>query len=176
MAIFGDALRQAFMPESEYNSLREEQKAWGRLQRPLVLLLATVLCIAVVVAVSVSLAIVFPGESNRRPFCRDRGRIQALRLANVSLDAAADSESYHGAFYLTDEEAADYYWMVVFLPSAIVFSVSTVYLSSGQCQTHLSHSLINREEVSHIGYGPEYLFLKLIKKCLFFGASIELQF
>lgn len=131
MAIIGDALRQAFMPKREYESLREEQKAWGRLQRPIVLSIAAILCIAVVVAVSASLAIVFPGDSSRRPFCRDR-RIQALRLGNVTVDVAAAADSYHGAFYLTDEEAADYYWMVVFLPSAIVFLVSSAYLFSGE--------------------------------------------
>lgn len=133
MAIIGDALRQAFMPKREYDSLREEQKAWGRLQRPIVLLLAGVVCVAVVVAVSVSLAIVFPGESSRRQFCQDR-RFQALKLVNASVDdAAAAGESYRGAFYLTDEEAADYYWMVVFVPSAIVFAVSAAYLLSGEC-------------------------------------------
>lgn len=134
MAIIGDALRQAFMPKRDYDGLREEQRAWGRLQKPLVLLLAGVVSIAVVVAVSVSLAIVFPGEPNRRPLCRDR-RIQALPLVNMSIDAAdSDSYSYHGAFYLTDEEAADYYWMVVFLPSAVIFLISAVYLLPGEYQ------------------------------------------
>ncbi|XP_010924588.1 uncharacterized protein [Elaeis guineensis] len=124
MAIIGDALRQAFMPKHEYESLREEEKAWGRLQRPLAVALAAAFGLAVVVAVSVSMSIVFPGEAARRPFCRDP-RIQALPM-NTSQEP--DLYGYHGAFYLTDEEAADYYWLVVFIPSAIVFLASVVYL------------------------------------------------
>ncbi|EHA8591168.1 hypothetical protein COCNU_scaffold035709G000010 [Cocos nucifera] len=127
MAIIGDALRQAFMPKHEYESLREEEKAWGRLQRPLAAVLAAALGLAVVVAVFVSMSIVFPGEAGRRPFCRDR-RIQALPM-NASQEP--DLYRYHGAFYLTDEEAADYYWLVVFIPSAIVFLASVVYLLAG---------------------------------------------
>lgn len=127
MAIIGDALRQAFMPKHEYNSLREEEKAWGRLQRPLVSALAILIIAAVVVAVSVSLSIVFPADPGRRPLCHDR-RIQALPM-NVRLES--ESYQYHGAFYLTDDEAADYYWMVVFVPSAIVFLASVVYLFAG---------------------------------------------
>lgn len=127
MAIIGDALRQAFMPKHEYESLREEEKAWGRLQRPLAVVLAAALGLAVVVAVSVSMSIVFPWDAGLRPLCRDR-RIQALPM-NASLEP--DLYGYHGAFYLTDEEAADYYWMVVFIPSAIVFLASVVYLLAG---------------------------------------------
>ncbi|XP_008793053.2 uncharacterized protein LOC103709477 [Phoenix dactylifera] len=127
MAIIGDALRQAFMPKHEYESLREEERAWGRLQRPLVAALAAALGLAVIVAVSGSMSIVFPGDAGRRPFCRDR-RIQALPM-NASQEP--DLYRYHGAFYLTDEEAADYYWMVVFIPSAIVFWASVVYLLAG---------------------------------------------
>ncbi|KAL4195254.1 hypothetical protein AMTRI_Chr05g72430 [Amborella trichopoda] len=48
MAITGDALRQAFMPKHEYESLREEDKAWV-----------------------ISLNIVFQANGER-PFCHDR--------------------------------------------------------------------------------------------------------
>ena len=128
MAIIGDALRQAFMPKHEYESLREEVKAWGRLQRPLAAVLAAALGLAVVIAVSVSMSIVFPGDASRRPFCRDR-RIQA---PPINATQEPDMYGYHGAFYLTDEEAAGYYWMVVFIPSAIVFLASVVHLLAGE--------------------------------------------
>ncbi|KAJ0989253.1 hypothetical protein J5N97_007609 [Dioscorea zingiberensis] len=127
MAILGDALRQAFMPKREYDSLRDEEKAWGRLQRPLTAGLAGAVAFSVVISVSVSLSIAFPGDVNRRPFCKQR-RMQALP---VNVTQEPDLYGYHGAFYLTDEEAADYYWMVVFVPSAIVFSASALYLLAG---------------------------------------------
>lgn len=145
MAIIGDALRQAFMPKHEYESLREEEKAWGRLQRPLAGVLAAALGLAVVIAVSVSMSIVFPGDAGRRPFCPDR-RIQALPMNTTQ---EPDMYGYHGAFYLTDEQAADYYWMVVFIPSVIVFFSSVIYLlagepaSLGSLSFLLFHSLIS---------------------------------
>ncbi|KAH7682462.1 hypothetical protein IHE45_05G123700 [Dioscorea alata] len=127
MAILGDALRQAFMPKREYDSLRDEDKAWVRLQRPMVAALTGAIAFSIVIAVSVSLSIVFPRDVNRRPFCKHR-RIQALP---VNATQEPDLYGYHGAFYLTDEEAADYYWMVVFVPSAIVFLASALYLLAG---------------------------------------------
>ncbi|KAM0944415.1 hypothetical protein DsansV1_C11g0108581 [Dioscorea sansibarensis] len=127
MAILGDALRQAFMPKREYDSLRDEEKAWVRLQRPMVAALTCAIAFSVIIAASVSLSIVFPRDVNRRPFCKDR-RIQAL---SVNATQEPDLYGYHGAFYLTDEEAADYYWMVVFVPSAIVFLASALYLLAG---------------------------------------------
>ncbi|KAL0763638.1 hypothetical protein Bca101_079789 [Brassica carinata] len=36
--------------------------------------------------------------------------------------------SFECAFYLTDQETVDFYWMVVFLPSMMIFLVSSVYL------------------------------------------------
>ncbi|XP_010254079.1 PREDICTED: uncharacterized protein LOC104595166 isoform X2 [Nelumbo nucifera] len=125
MAIIGDALRQAFMPKYEYDSLREEEKAWSRLQRPIITVSLTVLCLAVLVSVFISLNIVFPADEGKRPFCRDR------RLQPLSVNFSADSDLFPRAFYLTEQEAADYYWMVVFMPSAIIFFVSVVYLLAG---------------------------------------------
>lgn len=130
MAILGDALRQAFMPKREYDSLRDEDKAWVRLQRPMVAALTGAIAFSSVIAVSVSLSIVFPRDVNRRPFCKHR-RIQALP---VNATQEPDLYGYHGAFYLTDEEAADYYWMVVFVPSAIVFLASALYLLAGELE------------------------------------------
>lgn len=127
MAIIGDALRQAFMAKHEYENLREEEKAWGRLQRPLVSALAGVIGVSVVVAAVVSLSIVFPGDPGRRPFCRDR-RIQALRMNE---EEVSDLYPSHGAFFMTDKEAAEFYWMVVFIPSGLVFLASVIYLLAG---------------------------------------------
>ncbi|XP_009421203.2 uncharacterized protein LOC104000798 [Musa acuminata AAA Group] len=133
MAILGDALRQAFMPKREYERLREEERAWGRLQRPLVTSAAAAVGFAVLVAVVVNLSIVFPREASQRPFCRDWKVLQALQL-NVSQES--ELHRYRGAFYLTDQEAVDYYWMVVFVPSAVVFVVSVAYLVAGMAMAY----------------------------------------
>lgn len=128
MALIGDALRQAFMPKREYDGLREEERVWGRVQKPVVTAVAAGLCLAVLTAVAVSIRIVFPANSYRRPFCRDQ-RVQTLRT-NTTVEP--DTYRYNrGAFYLTDEEAADYYWMAVFIPSTVVFCASAVYLFAG---------------------------------------------
>lgn len=126
MAIIGDALRQAFMPKREYENLRDEDKAWLRLQRPMLMLAVSIVLIAVVVSTFVSLKIVFPTDGLRRPFCGDR-RLQPLSI-NMT---GRDLDLYPGAFYLTDQETVDYYWMVVFIPSAIIFFFSVIYLLAG---------------------------------------------
>lgn len=113
-AIVGDALRQAFMPKDEYESLREEEKAWGRLQRPLVMMCVTVIWVGIVVSVVLALVVVFPGKGER-PFCQKR-RIQALPSA---------------AYLLTEEEAVQYFWFGLFLPTNIFFGVSIIYLLAG---------------------------------------------
>ncbi|KAL6556615.1 hypothetical protein OROGR_005903 [Orobanche gracilis] len=131
MAIIGDALRQAFMPKHDYESLRDEEKAWHKLQKPLVSLTLTLISLAVLISTAISLKIVFPDDNLRRPFCRDL-RIQPLSI-NFTAQGSVGGESDHlpGAFALTDQETVDYYWMVVFLPSAVVFAASVVYLISG---------------------------------------------
>lgn len=128
MAIIGDALRQAFMPKHEYESLREEDKAWLKLQRPFLISALTLICIVVAVCTIVSLKIVFPSDYGRRPFCSDV-RLQPLQI-NVKGEGG-DSDLFPGAFYLTDQETVDYYWMVVFIPSTIIFLASIVYLVAG---------------------------------------------
>lgn len=126
MAIISDALRQAFMPKREYESLREEDRAWTRLQRPLIMSISILLCAAVTVSVVICLSIVFPADEGNRPFCRDR-RLQQLDV-NMSMP---DSDLFSGAFYLTEKEAADYFWVVLFIPSAVIFFASLVYLLAG---------------------------------------------
>lgn len=130
MAIIGDALRQAFMPKREYESLREEEKAWGKLQRPVTVAFVAVICVAIFVCTVISLRIVFPGSDARRPFCVDR-RIQPLQIGAKG-GGSDSSDLFPGAFYLTDQEMADYYWMVVFVPSMVLFLVSAVYLVAGK--------------------------------------------
>ncbi|KAL6344789.1 hypothetical protein AAG906_002695 [Vitis piasezkii] len=127
MAIIGDALRQAFMPKHEYDALREEDKAWIRLQRPLLICSLAIVTFAIVISTVISLNIVFPGNSAKRPFCGDP-RLQQL---SVSAAKGGDSDLFPGAFYLTDQETADYYWMVVFIPSMLIFFASSVYLLAG---------------------------------------------
>ncbi|GAV90259.1 hypothetical protein CFOL_v3_33668 [Cephalotus follicularis] len=128
MAIIGDALRQAFMPKQEYDSLREEDKAWVKIQRPVLLISVTLICLVIIVCTIVSLNIVFPADNARRPFCGDR-RLQPLPM-NVK-GGGDDSDLFPGAFYLTDQETVDYYWIVVFIPSMIIFLVSSAYLVAG---------------------------------------------
>ncbi|RZC90587.1 hypothetical protein C5167_029721 [Papaver somniferum] len=127
MAIISDALRQAFMPKHEYESLREEEKAWSRIQRPIVLVIVMILGLMVLISVTISLNIVFPSDNGNRPFCHQRVQIND----NGLLGGSGESDLFPGAFYLTEQEAVDYYWMVVFIPSAIIFVVSSVYLLAG---------------------------------------------
>lgn len=126
MAIIGDALRQAFMPKAEFDNLREEDKAWSRLRRPALLALVVALCAGVLFPVFIVLSIVFPADTASRPFCTDR-RIQALPI-----NGSHGSDLFPSAFYLTEEEAADYFWMVVFVPSSILFFASLIYLVAGE--------------------------------------------
>lgn len=127
MALLGDALRQAFMPKFEYQNLREEDRAWIRLQRPLLTCILASISVSIMISTLISLKIVFPGDNIRRPFCNDL-RIQPI---SVNVSGGGDSDIYPGAFYLTDQETVDYFWMVVFLPSALLFGASALYLVAG---------------------------------------------
>lgn len=149
--LLSDALRQAFMPKHEYENLREEDKAWHKLQRPLLLILLGFIFVSILVSTVISLYIVFPVDPLSRPFCNDL-RIQPLPInitAAAMAAAAAEAEGvsssgrgggesggdldiFPGAFYLTDQETVDYYWMVVFVPSTFVFVASVVYLVAGE--------------------------------------------
>ncbi|KAG5540684.1 hypothetical protein RHGRI_020795 [Rhododendron griersonianum] len=123
--ILGDALRQAFMPKHEYETLREEDRAWLRLQKPLSVCTLSLVSLAILASTWISLSIVFPRDALDRPFCADMQRLQPLSINGSS------SDLFPRAFYLTDQETVDYYWMVVFVPSALVFFVSVVYLVAG---------------------------------------------
>lgn len=127
MAAISDALRQAFMPNHDYSSLRDEDR---RLHRRLLLSAATLLSFSVLISAYISLAIVFPVPGANRPFCAD-SRVQPLPINATSEAGGRDSDVFPGAFYLTDQETVDYYWMVVFVPSALVFAISFAYLAAG---------------------------------------------
>lgn len=127
MAIIGDALRQAFMPKHEYESLREEDRAWGKLQRPMLMAFMAVVCFVVMVCTIITVKIVFPANAARRPFCGDR----ALQPLPMSAKGGADADLYDGAFYLTEQQTVDYFWMVCFMPSMIIFLLTLVYLIAG---------------------------------------------
>ncbi|KAG5106142.1 hypothetical protein JHK82_043112 [Glycine max] len=79
-----DALCQEFMMKHEYESLKEEDKAWGK---------------------------------------------KVNFIAGVK--SGLDSDLFPSTFYLTDQDIVDYYWMIVFIPSMIVFVLSVVYLIAG---------------------------------------------
>jgi hypothetical protein len=156
MAIIGDALRQAFMPKHEYECLRDEDKAWGKLQRPLIVSLMALISLTVIICTVISLNIVFPASNGKRPFCSDE-RLQPLIINNVK--GRGDSDHFPGAYYLTDQETVDYYWMVVFLPSIIIFFVSLVYLVAGKqkvptfCLSFIFHfSYLNWVCLGHLLY------------------------
>jgi hypothetical protein len=84
------------------------------------------ICLVIFVSTTVSLKIVFPGDNGKRSFCNGN-RLQPLPIKN-----GGDSDLFPGAFYLTDQETVDYYWMVVFVPSMIVFLASLAYLVAGK--------------------------------------------
>ncbi|MCL7047150.1 hypothetical protein MKW94_002361 [Papaver nudicaule] len=120
------------MPKHEYESLREEEKAWSRIQRPVVLVIVGILGLAIFISVCISLNIVFPSDNGSRPFCHQRVQIIDVNNGVVVVGGnGGESDLFPGAFYLTEQEAVDYYWMVVFIPSAIIFFVSSVYLAAG---------------------------------------------
>ncbi|KAK6912716.1 hypothetical protein RJ641_022317, partial [Dillenia turbinata] len=124
MGIITDALRQAFMPRHEYESLREEDRALVRLQRPLVISAFVVISLAVSISTLISLKIMFPNDPGKRPFCGD------LRVSPIPINGS-DSDLLPGAFYLTDQETVDFFYAVVFVPSSMVFGVSVIYLLAG---------------------------------------------
>jgi len=135
MALLGDALRQAFlMPRRAYAALRDDEHcSLPRLRRPLAVAAACCVAAAVAAAACVSLGIVFPAEPAERPFCRERRMLEALPAAASSREEEPEAYRYRGgAFYMTTAEAADFYWMVVFVPSAVLFGISLTYLVAGK--------------------------------------------
>lgn len=171
MAGIGDALRQAFMAKYDYDNLPDEQKVWGSVWRILVTVLAAAVSLSVVVAATISLSIVFPGDPGLRSFCQDR-RIQALRMHE---EEGSDLYPSHGAFFLTDEEAAEFYWMVVFIPSAIVFLASIIYLLSGMAVAyststrHICLSVVENNYCASKRGGVRCLFILNVVFALIFS-------
>lgn len=125
MDVIGDALRQAFMPNHEYQNLREEDKALIKLQRPICMAIVGIISLAIVISTAISLNIVFPGDAGNRPFCN------GLRIEPLPINVTSDSDSLPGAFYLTDQQTVDYFYVALFLPSLFLFLVSVVYLVAG---------------------------------------------
>ncbi|XP_047323963.1 uncharacterized protein LOC124927565 [Impatiens glandulifera] len=138
MAIIGDALRQAFMSNHEYDSLRDEDKAWIHLRRPLLICGVALILLAIVVSTSISLNIVFPRNGWKRPFCSDL-RLHPLSI-NATASAAGNSDLFSGSYSLTDQETVDYFWTVLFLPSFMLIIFSVVYLLAGITVASSSHA------------------------------------
>ncbi|ERN00020.1 hypothetical protein AMTR_s00105p00032000 [Amborella trichopoda] len=69
------------------------------------------------------------GHANgERTFCHNR-RFQELPLMQEK--GTQVSDLFPGAYYLTKEEAAQFYWIVVFIPSSFLVPV---LLDSGICR------------------------------------------
>ncbi|KAF3333178.1 hypothetical protein FCM35_KLT00869 [Carex littledalei] len=130
MALISNALRQAFVPKQRQETFGEDNRSWSRLKKPLILSISLLLFLSILIPVVISLHIVFPSEPSKRPFCRARRQLE---------ESERQPELYRsqgGTFYITEEEAADFYWLVVFLPSAIVFIASVLYLMAGMAVTY----------------------------------------
>lgn len=126
----GDALRQAFMPKEEYESLRDEERAWNKLARPLLMTAVTCIWACVATAFVIIVDIEFAVTGQDWLFCR-RKRLGSLHIVpGPSPPRSGDSRA---DYLLTEEEAARYFWIVVFIPTSIVFGVAVVYLLAGMC-------------------------------------------
>lgn len=121
----GDALRQAFMSREDYDGLREEEKVYTRLQKPLCVVGFTMVWAVVVVCMMVMVDVVFAVSGQAYPFCQKR-RLPSYDMADA-LPARGDLPSYA----YTEEEAVDAFWLVAFLPTFFVFVFSTIYLFAG---------------------------------------------
>jgi translation initiation factor 3 subunit L len=117
-AAMSAALQQAFMTREEYQEVREEDRAWRHLRRPLALLAGFLIFLVILAASSVSLSIVFPGKA--QPFC-SKHPIPPSGILDDSMHS----------YYFTEYEATQYFWLVVFVPTAVLFVVSAAYLFAG---------------------------------------------
>mgnify|MGYP007109629442 CR=1 FL=1 len=119
----GAAMQQVFMTREEYKEVREEDRAWRYLRRPLCLLATFLLFVVIIVSSSVSLSIVFPRKS------------QAFCSKHPIPPSGILDDSMH-SYYFTEYEATQYFWLVVFLPTTALFLVSAIYLFAGRdiCQ------------------------------------------
>ncbi|BBN11321.1 hypothetical protein MPTK1_5g10900 [Marchantia polymorpha subsp. ruderalis] len=122
----GDALRQAFMSKDDYELLREEERAWRRLARPCLMTVVVIIWTCVVIASAIMIDVVFAVTDQEWPFCQKK-RLESLQ---IDPDPVMNGDS-RASYLLTEEEAAQYFWIVVFLPTSIVFGVAVVYLFAG---------------------------------------------
>jgi hypothetical protein len=112
----GDALRQAFMSREDYAGLREEERVWAKLQKPLCMAVVTAVWTVVVISMFVMVDVVFAVSDQSYPFCQKRP---------TPVDDLPSSLKY------TEEEAVDAFWLVAFLPSSFIFVFSIIYLFAG---------------------------------------------
>jgi hypothetical protein len=130
MALISNALRQAFVPKQRHETFTEENRTWSRLKKPLILSISLVLFLSVVIPAVISLHMVFPSEPSKRPFCRAGRSLEEALPMNFTWQPEL-YRNQGGSLYITEEEAADFYWLVVFFPSAIVFLASALFLVAG---------------------------------------------
>ncbi|MCO5608967.1 hypothetical protein L7F22_063185 [Adiantum nelumboides] len=112
-------LRQTLMSREEYMEVREEDRVLKQLQRPLCLLAAASLFTVVATSAAVALYIVFPSGGGS-PFC-SKHPIPASGITDDSMHS----------YYFTEYEATQYFWLVAFIPTFLVFFISAIYLFAG---------------------------------------------
>lgn len=105
------------MSREDYEGLRAMELAWARLQKPLCMVGVLVVWTAVVVALMLMVDVVFAVSGDEFPFCQQR------RLPSYNLVASNAGN--------IEEDAVDAFWLVVFLPSSVVFVFSAIYLFAG---------------------------------------------
>lgn len=122
------------MSKEDYDGLREETKVWRKLQRPLCMIGVAVVWAAVVVALAIMLDIVFAVSAADYPFCQKR-RLEhtALGVGGDGGRDGRDGQDGTPSYAYTEEQAVQYFWLVVFLPSSIIFAIAVIYLFAGGC-------------------------------------------
>lgn len=123
-----DALRQVFMSKEDYECLRVKRTLCERIQRPLAMVSLCLLWGSVLISMAVMLDIVFAITGQDYPFCQKK-RLEQLAV-KVDTQSFKNGKS-KASLSFTEEEAAQYFWAVVFLPTWIVFSVAVIYLFAG---------------------------------------------
>ncbi|KAE8682658.1 D-aminoacid aminotransferase-like PLP-dependent enzymes superfamily protein isoform 1 [Hibiscus syriacus] len=101
-------------------------------------------------------------------------RLQYLPL-NVKGGVTGDSYLFPGAFYSTDQETVDYYWMVLFVPSMVIFLASAAYLVAGIAvaysapDRHGCLKVIENDYCASKRCGIRYLFILNAVFAIIFG-------
>lgn len=134
-----DILRQAFMSREDYDELREEEKVWRKLQKPLCMVAFTVVWTAVVIAMMIMVYVVFEVSDQKYPFCQKR------RLPSYNLAGDASDRGDLPSYVYTEEEAVDAFWMVAFLPTSVVYVFSIIYLFAGEHSWPLNLEHLNQK-------------------------------